>query len=223
MKKRFETETELAGLIIEYLTDLRWEIYQEVQIVANGPCADIVATQGPLIWVIETKLNFGLNVIGQAYEWLNLAHLVSVATPYTRRDKMARLVCREFGIGHLYADGYRVSEGLAPRLHRTARIARLRNALIPERKTYAQAGNASGDRLTAFGITCMRVQDFVRVNPGCTVKELVDGIKTHYATPSSARNSLAHWIGNGKVMGVRMDWKSGKARIWPEETTGHGD
>jgi len=47
--KKFKSEVELAEIIIQYLKELGWEIYQEVQIASFGNTADIVAVKNNLI------------------------------------------------------------------------------------------------------------------------------------------------------------------------------
>ncbi|MEW6614016.1 MAG: MmcB family DNA repair protein [Thermodesulfobacteriota bacterium] len=81
------SEVEIAKVVIGWLQDLRWEVYQEVQIGACGPIADIVAVQDKLLWIIEVKRSLGLSVIGQALHWKTFCHYVSVAVPYKRWTK----------------------------------------------------------------------------------------------------------------------------------------
>lgn len=53
-----KVESEMAAVLVEDLRERGWEVYQEVTV--NGCACDIVATQGKIIWAIETKLSMGL-------------------------------------------------------------------------------------------------------------------------------------------------------------------
>ena len=77
-------ETDLAKSVIAWLQDLKWEVYQEVQVFSYGPIADIVATFGAITWVVETKISFSLKVMSQAEQWTPFSNLVSVAVPTGR-------------------------------------------------------------------------------------------------------------------------------------------
>ena len=102
MKKlTFKSEVKLAEKVIEYLQDLKWEVYQEVTI--HGQIADIVAIQNGLIWIIECKKSLSLDVIAQAEHWTHYANYVSVAVPKTYRNNNGRQfaykVLKQYGIG----------------------------------------------------------------------------------------------------------------------------
>jgi hypothetical protein len=42
-------------------------------------------------------------------------------------------------------------------------------------------------------------------HPGCSMKEALDNIETHYASKASARSSMVVWIERGKVPSVRLE------------------
>ncbi len=214
-----KNEAELAAVVVKYLRDFDWDVYQEVQIVSNGAIADIVATQGRLIWVVETKRSLGLSVFGQAHGWVRFAHRVSAAVPTTRDSqarRFAREVARSFGIGILEA-AYRrdIYEAVAPKLRRRVDDARLRSSLTEERKTFAAAGNADGKHWSPFQATCNRVRTAVARKPGILMKELVETVEHHYASHSSARGSLTKWIETQKIKGVRIQRDGRNVRVYP--------
>lgn len=216
MKSSFKREEDLAAVVVRHLRDLRWEVYPEVQPRRFKCCADIVAVQGPVVWVLETKLSFGLSVIEQAHDWRPYAHFVSVAVPWSRRTRMAEIICRRLGIGvlRIRKDGM-IDERALPDFNRKALADRLRVDLTERHKTYAPAGNAAGRRYTPFRRTCESVAAAVRERPGLLLKELLDSVPTHYLNRASARTCLPRWVREGLVDGVRMERDGRFLRLYP--------
>jgi hypothetical protein len=201
---------------------LRWEIYPEVQPRGLKACADIVAVQGRVVWVVETKLSFGLSVIEQAHDWRAHAHFVSVAVPWSGRTRMAEIICRRLGVGVLrVAPPPRpgapasIDERCLPAFNRKALADRLRDSLTETHKTYAAPGNADGRRYTPFRRTCEAVAAAVRERPGLLLGELLDTVKTHYLNRASARTALPRWIREGIVPGIRLERDGPKLRLYP--------
>jgi hypothetical protein len=219
--KGFARETDLARVVVRHLRALRWEIYPEVQPKGFKCCADIVAVQGPVVWVVETKLSFGLSVIEQAHDWRKYAHFVSVAVPWSERTRMAEIICRRLGIGVLrVAPGENIDERCLPAFNRKALAARLTDGLTEKHKTYAAPGNAEGRRYTPFRRTCEAVASAVAERPGLLLAELLDRVKTHYLNRASARTCLPRWIRDGIVPGVRLERDGRALRLYPAAKTG---
>jgi hypothetical protein len=212
------SEADLARAVVGYLEDLHWDVYQEVSDGEHR--ADIVAVQAPLVTVVETKKSLTFDVIAQATRWHGRAHRVFVAVPYAKWSggrQLAFRVCEERGIGVLlcqqgYAGAASVSEQVAPRLNRRIRDG-LAAELRPEHKTFAAAGSASGGHYTAFKGTCRALLRAAQEKPGSTLKELIDSIEHHYATPSSARTHLARWIEDGGIPGLGLEREGRVARV----------
>ena len=209
----FKKEADLAALVVQYLDEEGWEVYQEVEPRRWGSTADIVAVQGHIVWVIECKLSMSMDLLGQAMEWKGYAHRVSVAVPApknnrhnTKRDVFIHRVCLDYGIGWFEVEDNGYSHGVRERVragfNRRLVDSRIKDSLTEKHKTYAKAGNAERRRWTPFMHTCDQVSSLVRQRPGITLKEIVDAVDHHYASDSGARSSLAHWIQNGKVKGV---------------------
>jgi hypothetical protein len=204
------TEVDLAARVVAWLEEQRFDVYQSVQLHSGGPVADIVATQGSLVVVVEAKLRFGFKVVDQAAAWSPYAHLVYCAVPRARggigRAGTAALVA--LGVGVIVsADSTR--EELAPRFNRKAWAAKLRGVLCPEHKTHAPAGAQGGGHWTPFKMTCENLLKYVASHPGCPMKEAVENIDTHYASAKTARACLALWIREGKVPGVAYSASDG--------------
>lgn len=219
----WSSETDMANMVREWMQVQGWDVYPEVQLCPGGGRADLVGVRDDFVWVVECKLVFGLGVIAQAEQWLLYAHYVSVATPLNR-DKhgrkrpaspaayFGRKICDERGIGRIRVDQELPTEswntwGYHPaRLNRTAyrRAKDLRAKLCKEHKDFAP-GNASAAYWTPFRGTCKAVLDFVKDNPGSTMRQVIDGIEHHYQSDTSARSTLVRWIGEGIVPGVTLD------------------
>lgn len=233
---QFETEADLAKAMIAWLCDHHWTVYQEVQIFTGGRCADIVAVQGPLVWIIETKQTLSMAVLEQAWEWRrsNNAHFVSVATPILRSRGGAHdfvaAVLKQLGIGWLqvmaggegdnwarFHNGDFVDERVHPRLFRKVRKDQsIREKLTEEHKTFAAAGNADGYRLTPWALTCRNILLVVTREPGLLLDELIAKIKHHYRSTSAAHSCLYQWIKKGIVKGVESRKENGRIRIYPK-------
>ena len=216
------TEQDLAGRVVAYLQGLQWEVYQEVQVITQSTIADVVAVQGPQVWVIECKTTFGFRVCGQAFDWKGAANRVSVAVPFRRWSRFEEAVLRHSGIGALAVPELgmgEVREVVAPELVRRPPMrGRLMGRLTEAQKTFARAGNAEGRRWTPFQQTCHDLARYVAHNPGCLLKDAIDNVPTHYVSVSTARSCLRIWIGEGKVRGVRMERYGRKLRLFTTDT-----
>ena len=219
MKK---SESELAAKVVKWLRDQRWDVYQEVQVSTYGGVADIVAKLDNLVWVIETKTSFSLDVIGQAQGWKRCAHFVSVGVPSTKRQGsgrlMAKLICKQWGVGVLEV-GMRnnpVIQTIAPSINRTAKTSPF--ADLHDMQKLDIAGTFGGGHWTPFKNTCYNVKRYVEDNPGVDLKTLVDGVSHHYGSSSCARACVSKYAKDGIVPGVRCE-RDGKFLKFYLDTT----
>jgi hypothetical protein len=211
------TEVELAKQVIDWLKKDNWEVYQEVQIYGWGtPTADIVAVgytdnKIPLIWIIECKTSFGIAVAAQADYWRRnmAATYVSVAIPNcdinnNRGHAFLYRHIKELGLGIILAR-HGALELLNPKVIRShwSRRKDTLNMLMDAHKDYAEAGNPNGKKLTPFGITSNEVVRHVSRNPGCTIKEVLDNIYTHYSSRACASGAILSWISKGVIPGIK--------------------
>jgi len=207
-----QNEADLARPVVAWLQSLRWEVYQEVEVGMGGKIADIVAVQGPLVWIIECKKSLSLAVLEQAHEWMGHAHYRAVAVPRTTRKvagrNLAKKFLRDLGIGLLkssHGGVESVSEVVKPKLNRRpVRLKTTLEHLHEAQKTWAEAGNSGGERWTPFKQTVENFKKFIEENPSCTMKEAIDNIDTHYSTPGEARASLFVWMRDGIIEGVEL-------------------
>lgn len=214
--KLWKSESELAKVVIEWLQDYGWEVYQEVQLERYGKTADIIAKQNGLIWVIECKLSNSLSVIEQAEYWSCFAHYSSVAVPYSRDSKIFDKVLKWLGIGKICPCNFGTSEEIKSVLHRKSYTKIWDMILSEDHKTFAEAGNSSGEKLTPFTRTCRDILYEVKKSPGLTIKDLLEKVKTHYRTPSTARSCILKWAELGKIKGVKVVRENNRIKFYAE-------
>lgn len=213
------TETELAIEVVKYLEDSGWLVYKEVGLFGTGgDRADIVATKGPLVWVVECKTSMTLLLVGQAERWVKYANYVSVAVPASRSPNglMQRILGWTGGIGALgvYAPGqfrYSVYEKIAPKLHRRTADG-LRKALRPEYLTCEAGSSAPG--WTPFKQTCANALQYVQREGGrVEYRAMLKALEHHYSSPTAARSSFIRGIEQGIVPGLRAEREVESGRI----------
>lgn len=231
-KPAFESEAELAKPIVAWFSEQGFEVYQEVELSTGGNRADIVAVCGKKIVVVETKLTLGLKVIEQAWRWTRQAHLVYCGVPIGaggRDNWFALKVATDYGLGVLQVSvrddywsvklptdqpvkRYEVSEKKPATFQHQELydVKRFLDSLGEGHKTFAEAGNNSGRRWTPFQQTCMNLTEYVKNNPGATIKETIDAVKHHYSSTATARACMMKYITSGVVKDIRVD-TSGKA------------
>jgi len=210
-------EVVLGRVLVPWLRDTGWEVYQEIQVHAYGHVLDIAATRGRLVWAIEIKLCFTWALLDQADRWTRSANYVSVAVPSRAGiSGIRRRVLDLLGIGCLGVDAaFGWVRELAPPALRRKIATGLRASLREEHKTWAEAGNADSHRYSPFQATCKAVREYVSSRAGCTMKELVDNVPTHYESTATARNCLAKWIGQGAVHGIEARREGRRVTLHP--------
>lgn len=226
-------ETDVGKVVANWLTDQRWTVYAEVR-GPGGSIADIVATRGPLLAVVELKLGLGFEVIDQAMRWREHAHVVYAATPLRGYylPPPARYAMERAGVGFLcvripkYVDrsfvnleNVNVEELIAPTFNRRA-SSRLRVALDEEHKTYAEPG-ASGNapRWSPFKKTQRILLEYVTKNPGCSAKDVVENVEAPHITKKTNRRNVVRWLDTGLIPGVRIERDGRTPRLYPIEET----
>ena len=215
---KFNSEEEFAEVIVNWLKKNEWTVYQEVQCFNSGSIADIVAEKNGKYWIIECKLNFGFKVMHQADEWRDFANYVSIAIPYSKFTSFRRKICRLLNIGILrvsenWYNEYKIDEYLEA-TEQELRHKHLINALTERHKTFAKAGNNSGNRLTPFKFTVERLIAYVEKNNGCLLKEAIKNIKHHYAHHRSASSCLANLINTNVIKELYLERKKEGNRVY---------
>lgn len=219
MKRERVPETAVGVAVAEFLRARGWGVYPEVEINRGGGAADIVATRGQVVWVIECKVSMSLELIDQVFDWMGYGHMRSVAVlqPKRRRRNAGWRILRQNGVGifeveHSYGT-FQACEVVAPRFDRRAPLVQRTTGSLNElHKDWALPGQVSraGGRLTPFSLTVRQVKQYVGEHPGCSMKEVVEGVKHHYHGDKTARHMLARWIEEGIITGIRIE-RAGRA------------
>lgn len=220
MPKRQFTENELAEAIGAWLQIHGWEVYNEVQPSRYGRVADMVATRGEKIWIIEAKGNLTLQLIEQAEKWLGFAERSIIAYPRVakgaggtmRARYLAKRLCDWLGISMLevsqdtWEEEPRIRFELEIEKHEPiGRMKEAMRACLHPAQKLTRPGTANHDHVTPFSITKEKATAFIEEHPGCTLKELTEGIDHHYSSNISARKNLCKWIGAGMLGNIRME------------------
>ena len=214
------SESDLAAKVIAYLEAEHWDVYQEVNFGSGGAIADIVAVRAGYLWIIECKTSLTFTVLEQANHWRS--HYRSVAIPVAKNasgrgtayhiaNKFLNLGILEVGANDRYCALVREIDAppLMREFHKYAKW--MIDQLLPEHKTTLAAGSNGGGYFTPYKATMDKVHRFVRSNPGCSLKEIVDGIeKYHYANRSSAMSCIRIALEEWETDWCRIELVNGK-------------
>lgn len=239
MVKKKVSEEEVATAVMQHLITEGWDCYPEV--LLPGGRADIVAvrdlpfSQGKLVHIIETKTNWSLSLLEQAVNRQGFAHYVSIAAPGIGRgnreiNRFFELLCTARGIGIIIVEGvlepkvelYRIQPA---KLCRGLKSAKKFNwgpwktlaALHPDQKNYTPGTTGKAGYSTPFRRTMDRCVDYVRKHPGCTVKELVGAVESHYARPTGFKQGILMWL--EKREEIRVDTSGSVYKFYPIDST----
>lgn len=200
------TETDLANIIIDYYKNLGYEVYQEVHNTVNGSNrADIVAVKDGKYTVIETKMNFGLTIVYQAFAWKMYSHFSFICIPSAKKGNSSSRrfgydICRDYGIGvieyttkgdiRFVRDSTLNPEPILPQLY--------------EKQKEQIAGGKNSDYITPFKITCSLVREYLEENGNkCTLNSIMENINHHYSNNHSAKSSILKMVKMGVLKDIR--------------------
>lgn len=190
-------ESDLFEPVKVLLESHGYTVYSEVK----GPegRADIVATHGPELIVVELKTSLSLDLMEQALNWRHHAQRVYVAVPRpkARVNYFATTVLHREGIGLILVDfSYRYDTPTADLQHfpRAAFNRKaspyLRNGLCEEQRSGPPGGSSGGGYVTEYSLTMERVRDFLRrtTRDGewVTITDILADVETHYMAPKSS-------------------------------------
>ena len=213
----------MARPLVRWLRFEGWTVYQEVVVERRDNRADIVAEKDDVTWIIEAKRTLSLDLLAQADAWRHYSPLISIAVPPVVRRSyrgtpgrdFAHRILKQLGIGiiHIHPPqdrrGIEIKEVLKPQRQSgffETYNHRLREALVPQRENFAEAGNARGKFWSPFQETCGTLRQLVEEKPGISIHDAVAELgKMHYASENSARGSLTKRIEEGVVDGLRWE------------------
>lgn len=222
-----EKESELADAFIPWIESSGWDVYQEVQFHHLGQVADLVLRRNNTIWVVEMKMSLSLDLLAQADGWSYYSNYTSVVIPdrkslrKTCAASFAKGIMRDRGIGLIvigkgFDESYLVEEQIHPSLRRK-KHSKEWDFLHEGYKVSGKAGNANGDRWTAFRQTCWNLWSYLSRNPGATLDQIIKEVAHHYHTTSTAKQCLLKWINRRVIRGVRVDESHRPYRFYLED------
>lgn len=192
-------ESDIAAVVVEWLEEQHFDVYQEVAVRGVDGVADIIAVRAGIVWAVETKTGLNVGVLNQAQR--KMAHYRYAAYPRPKMERMTsehhcleRLALNYFKVGLLWVlDGGVQERQPAPLMrgfHRDAMA--LASQLRPEQKTFAPAGTNRGGHWTPYKATISQVRRFLERRPdGASLREILAEINNgHWSGPASARNCL---------------------------------
>lgn len=210
------TESDLMEYVRKDFISLGYETYAEVTVNGRGGkrCdlyamnEDVNSPEYGHTIVFEAKLNFNFKVLEQAYNWKKHANLVYIVVPTATKDiksrKFAREVCKQLGVGvievNIYNGRYFVTvpspNNPSPKIPK----------LYKEQKDIISSTN-KGKYITAFKVTCLSIDDYMKDKEQTTILNLVNNISHHYKSVNSACRSIAVNIERNiiKGYGIKKD------------------
>lgn len=224
MAAKWESEKELGSVVVDFYRKQGWTVYPELATI------DIIAVkEDPNSYLekkiigIECKKHFNLTVLEQAYRKQNYVDEMYVAVTDGRDDNkyFGLKIAKMLGIGVIFVQklakytGYdsinykptnlvneytttvNCNASIKSRSHDS--IDRL---LSPHAENYAEAGQAGGKQWSCFKKTVHELAEFIKANPGTTLREAIKNIEHHYSSYASARSSLSKGIRDGIVKGI---------------------
>lgn len=212
----YTTEADLAADAVLWLEMRGFTCYCEVS--CSGGRADIVAVLGPNVWVVETKIRFGLDLMQQCLDRKREpCQAVIACYPEFQKVQNSHVLYRlaeHEGIGLLpmRPDFVNVEFSVWPALRRM-KATRLLSRIEPE-----MAGNkpgTNGGHLTQFGIMAARLSKELR--EGRLDLVLSSGLPSFARyrgdeTPAQGRRALAYYLHSGFIPGWEV-CKDGN-RLW---------
>lgn len=205
---KFEKEEDLARVVVSHFEASGYQVYKEVCHHGGGSSRlDIYCVKEGDTIAIETKLNMGLTVLDQANTWVGRANKVYIAIPYKKKQisYFAREICRNFGLGILLVNDSRYDQAIIEWLKPAICTEPVDPPKIYEEQKDSIAGNARGEFVTPFSLTRIKLVEYVKTNPGCSLSDAVRNIKHHYEHEQSAKSALRKLILGGVIDELKIE------------------
>lgn len=230
-RPKIASEAALAEVVVAWLRADGWRTFHEVEL-PHGGRADIVAARSGLVWIVETKLQAGLEVLDQALERRRAgAHGVLVAVPGGPAALRLAAIAPRLGVGVIAVDEVEDYNGTLrrvdlvlqptikawPEFVRRARISELMRWCTAGHEDQAAGVTGKATRWTPFKAAVREVLYDLAAAPGhrllldqLALADAVRAYKPHHATPQ-LRRWLAWAIDEKLVPGCTLDGR-GKER-----------
>lgn len=229
------TEAEYAALVCEWLDSNGWEVYTEVK--HHDCRADIVAMNGEASLIVECKARPCMEVVSQAHRWIGWSDMVAIAVPPLKGRRLNRVdyeghwidLCKLYGIGFFrttITDEYdysgdpqnpvEIRKGVCELLavpEWQKSIYPSRKDMIPESLHDEQrlggeyAAGTNGEYFTPFKRTKKLVIQYVAAHPGCTAREIAEGIEHHWGDNGAAGSRLRVRIVDWNLFEGSITWR----------------
>ena len=196
-------ESEYAAVVVKHFENLGYEVFKEVGFGGGSMRADIYCRKGDETIAIEVKTSLNLKVLDQAFGWREHANKVYFAVPSRSHQRFAvtRAICEAFGIGmldiYLYSH-HRVNSEVRERIPACINSEPKHPPLYEQQKD-SIAGTHSGNFVTPFKITCIRLLDHVTANGPVLLVDAMRSIEHHYSNENSAVAGIRKMIKWGVI------------------------
>lgn len=194
-------EHEIAKYVITYFESIRYESYKEVVETRGSRRADMVFKKNNEIIVVESKLNMGMHVIEQAYNWKSSYNImkayVAIPKPKRKRNYFAEKVCQDYGIGIIEVDKIGNVYIRLESIVNNNETDDLDITLYEQQKD-SVAGTKGGDYVTPFKLT--REKIYKELEKGeMKLATLVENIEHHYSNNNSAKKCISEMCKIGVI------------------------
>ena len=198
-------ETELAQKFVDYFSC--YDLYFEVDYLS---CIDIVAINHPFSIAIEVKNAFNFKVFEQALDNVPHFNYSYIAVPVFKDWSIQKRLCKDYGIGlivyceHAYHKEDSIKILVPPKLNRRSNTKLLERLCDRNKLSKPGAKSGDGEKVTAFNVTVMNLEQYVQRRPGCSIKEAINNINHHYHSELSARSNIYQWIRTGVIKTIEI-------------------
>lgn len=216
--RRVIKETEVAAVATEWLQSQGWECWFEVP--AHGGVADIVAVRGSVLWIVETKVTFSLDLFTQCWRRLQspCSGVIAVAAGrYPNPILSEWAASRGIGVAKVTCDG-RFSNVVMdqwPALRRLDTSA-MRRKLRPEMQTHSVPGSQS-NRWTPFKSLVSSLQEELKAMPLQDASTLPCMSDYRRRSPSAQKRALTDYLKRGLIPGWTTETRDRCLWVVPAE------
>jgi hypothetical protein len=198
-------ETDIGKAAIVDFEKNGFTSYQEVE--CDGRGIDLVLTKDDLIYSFELKTSLNLQVIHQSYINREFTNYSSIIVPSKKHDSLfyfCKDILTDLGIGLYVYKPYLLENNIIEIVKPYFNGNSLGLILYDSKKDLYKSGSQCGGRWTPFKETCEKLKEYVKMNSGCTISEVVKNITHHYTSKNSAISALKKRIEKGIIKDILL-------------------